>query len=116
MIELEAARDIASWICLIAGGFLGVTGALGLFRFPDFYTRLHAASVTDTLCAGLIVLGLALQAGLSLLTVKLVLVLLILAYTSPTAAHALAKAAGHGQLKPVLRVSDEEKEAEPSKS
>lgn len=97
--------DVLSWVLLMAGGFLGVTGALGLFRFPDFYTRLHAASVTDTLCAGLIILGLVLQTGLSLFSVKLVLILLVLAYTSPTAAHALARAAQHGGLKP--RLNDE---------
>lgn len=94
--------DVLSWVLLMAGGFLGVTGALGLFRFPDFYTRLHAASVTDTLCAALIILGLVLQTGFSLFSVKLVLILLVIAYTSPTAAHALARAAQHGGLKPRL--------------
>ena len=99
---MAAALDIASWICLAIGGFLGVTGAIGLFRFPDFYTRLHAASITDTLCAEFIVLGLLLQADSAMTVFKLLLVLLIVLYTSPTAAHALAKAALHSGLKPVL--------------
>lgn len=103
MTDLSFLIDIFSWVFLLTGGFLGITGAIGLFRFPDFYTRLHAASVTDTLCAGLIVLGLVLQAGFSLMSVKLLLILLIFSYTSPTAAHALAKAAMHGGLKPLLR-------------
>lgn len=94
--------DILSWACLLAGGFLGITGAVGLFRFPDFYTRLHAASVTDTLCAGLIILGLLLQSTSAMMVIKLILVLLILAYTSPTAAHSLAKSARHGGVEPVL--------------
>ena len=94
--------DILSWVFLVAGGFLGITGALGLFRFPDFFTRLHAASVTDTLCAGLIVLGLILQSISVIMVFKLILILLIIAYTSPTAAHSLAKAALHGGLKPLL--------------
>ena len=81
-----------SWICLLTGGFLGITGAVGLFRFPDFFTRLHAASVTDTLSTLLIIIGLILQASSLIMIVKLVLVLLIITYTSPTAAHALAKA------------------------
>lgn len=102
MTDLDFLLNILSWACLFTGGFLGITGAIGLFRFPDFYTRQHAASVTDTLCAGLIVFGLMLQAGLSLMSIKLLLILLILAYTSPTAAHALAKAAMHGGLKPLL--------------
>lgn len=99
---MTEALNIASWIFLAIGGFLGITGAVGLFRFPDFYTRLHAASVTDTLCAGFIVLGLLMQADSAMMVFKLLLILLIILYTSPTAAHALAKAARHGRLKPVL--------------
>jgi multicomponent Na+:H+ antiporter subunit G len=99
---MDQILDILSWIFLVGGGFLGITGAVGLFRFPDFFTRLHAASVTDTLCAGFIVLGLLLQStGDAMMIFKLVMILLILTYTSPTAAHALAKAALHGGLKPL---------------
>ena len=98
---MSSLVDLLSWIFLLGGGFLGITGALGLFRFPDFYTRLHAASVTDTLCAGLIVLGLLLQATSAMMVFKLLLILLVLTYTSPTGAHALAKAALHGGLKPL---------------
>lgn len=98
---MSSLLDILSWVFLLGGGFLGITGAVGLFRFPDFYTRLHAASVTDTLCAGLIVMGLLMQATSAMMVFKLLLILLILAYTSPTGAHALAKAALHGGLKPL---------------
>lgn len=94
--------DILSWVLLLTGGFLGITGAVGLFRFPDFFTRLHAASVTDTLCAGLIIFGLILQGASLVITIKLILILLFFAYTSPTASHSLAKAALHGNLKPQL--------------
>ncbi|MFU8832361.1 MAG: monovalent cation/H(+) antiporter subunit G [Wenzhouxiangella sp.] len=89
----ETLVNIVSWILLLAGGAFGVIGGLGLVRFPDFYTRLHAAGVTDTLCAVLIVLGLALQSGFSILTIKLFLILLFLLFTAPTATHALARAA-----------------------
>ena len=82
-----------SWICLAAGGFFCVTGALGLVRMPDFYTRMHAASVIETLGAGLLLLGLLLQAGLTLIAVKLLMIGLLIFFTSPTATHALAKAA-----------------------
>lgn len=91
-----------SWILLVAGGFFCVTGALGLVRMPDFYTRMHGASVTDTLGAGLILLGLALQAGLTLVAVKLLMIGLLIFFTSPTATHALAKAAHARGLKPLL--------------
>ena len=103
---MSSLLDVLSWIFLLGGGFLGITGALGLFRFPDFYSRLHAASVTDTLCAGLIVSGLLLQATSAMMVFKLLLILLILAYTSPTGAHALAKAALHGGLKPLTDADD----------
>jgi len=83
----------ASWACLVAGGVFCVTGALGLVRMPDFYTRMHAASVIETLGAGLILLGLLLQAGLTLIAAKLLMIGLLIFFTSPTATHALAKAA-----------------------
>ena len=99
---MELFLDILSWICIIAGSFFGITGGVGLFRFPDFYTRMHAASITDTLCAGLIVLGLMLQSTSEMMIFKLLLVLFLLAYTSPTAVHALAKTARQEKLDPVL--------------
>ena len=57
--------DLLSWLCLLAGGAFCVIGATGMIRMPDFYTRVHAASVIETLGAGLILLGLLLQAGIN---------------------------------------------------
>ncbi len=94
--------DALSWILLVSGGLVGVAGAVGMHRFPDFYSRLHAAGITDTLCAMLILLGLGLQAGLSLAAFKLALIFVFLFFTSPTASHALANAAMHSGLKPKL--------------
>lgn len=94
--------DWLSWGCLLAGGFFGIVGGIGLLRFPDFFTRLHAAGVTDTLGATLILSGLMLQTESGLVTVKLLLILAFAFFTSPTATHALAKAALHGKLKPLL--------------
>ena len=94
--------DSLSWVLLIAGGLLGIVGAVGMHRFPDFYSRQHAAGITDTLCAMLILLGLGLQAGLTLAAFKLALIFLFLFFTSPTASHALANAAMHGGIKPIL--------------
>jgi multicomponent Na+:H+ antiporter subunit G len=73
-----------------------------MHRFPDFFTRLHAAGIADTLCALLILLGLALQAGFTLVSLKLFLIFVFLFFTSPAATHALANAALHGGLKPKL--------------
>ncbi len=105
---MDILIDTISWICIILGSFLGITGALGLFRFPDFYTRLHAASITDTLCVGLIMSGLVLQSQSVLMILKLLLIVFIMAYTGPTAVHALAKSARREKIEPFL--SEEEGE------
>ena len=94
--------DALSWAALMAGGFFCMVGALGLVRMPDFYTRMHGASVTDTLGAGLVLTGLALQAGLTLVTAKLAIVALLIFFTSPAASHALARAAFVRGVKPLL--------------
>ncbi len=99
--------DIVSWLFIVAGGFFCVVGALGLLRMPDFFTRMHAASVTDTLGAGLLLVGLMLQAGLTLVTVKLGFLAALILFTSPTATHALAKAAMVRGLQPLLAQGDE---------
>lgn len=92
--------DIASWALLMTGAALVVVSALGLVRMPGFYTRLHAAGVTDTLGADLILTGLMLQAGFSLVTVKLFLIGAFLFFTGPTATHAIANAAFVAGLRP----------------
>ena len=101
-MTLDLILHILSWILLATGGFLGITGALGLFRFPDVYTRMHAASVTDTLCTILVVLGLALQGGINIMLFKMLLLLFILSYTGPTASHVLAKSTRQLGIKPIL--------------
>jgi len=94
--------DAVSWVLLLAGGFFCIVGGIGLVRMPDFYTRMHAASVTETLGAGLMLLGMMVQAGLSLVTAKLVIVGLLIFFTSPAATHALAKAAMTRGVVPLL--------------
>jgi multicomponent Na+:H+ antiporter subunit G len=90
---IEVLREIGVWFFLVTGSVFCVIGGIGMIRMPDFYTRSHAASITDTLGATLILVGLALHSGLNLVTVKLLFVLFLLYVTSPTAAHALVKAA-----------------------
>ena len=107
---MAALIDAASWALLVSGGVFCVIGALGLIRMPDFYTRMHAASVTDTLGAALILLGLILQAGWSLVAAKLAIIGLLLFFANPAASHALAKAALARGVRPVL-----DGEAQPSK-
>jgi len=90
---MEVAREMVVWFCLIVGSCFCVIGGIGLIRMPDFYTRSHAASITDTLGATLILLGLGVHSGLNLISMKLAFVFFVLYATSPTAAHALVKAA-----------------------
>lgn len=94
--------DGLSWLFLLAGSFFLLVGGWGILRLPDFYTRLHAASIIDTLGAWCIIIGLMIQ-GPDLLTAgKLLLVLFFLYFTSPTATHALARAAQRSGLQPKL--------------
>lgn len=99
---MKATLDVMSWALLLGGGLFCIIGAIGMIRMPDFYTRVHAASVIDTLGAGLMIIGLLLQAGLTLVGAKLVMLGLLLLLTSPTATHALVRAALHRGLEPLL--------------
>lgn len=85
-------------IFLMLGIFFSLTGAIGLFKFPDFFTRVHGTSVTDTIATILIIFGLVLRTDFDLVAGKLLLILIFLLLTSPTASHALAKSARHGGL------------------
>ncbi len=85
--------DILSWIMLLCGAGFVLVGGIGILRLPDLYTRMHAASLTDTLGTLLLLSGIMLQAGLSLATIKLIAIALFLLLTGPTATYALANAA-----------------------
>ncbi len=90
---MQSAVDVLSWILLAAGGAFVFVGGLGALRLPDFYTRMHAASLTDGMGTILILVGIMLQAGWSLAAIKLIAILVCLLLTSPTASYALANAA-----------------------
>ncbi len=90
------------------GSFFVVVGAIGIWRFPDFYSRLHGAGVTDTLGAELVLLGMVFQSfvilelgAAFLVTVKLLIIGLFLFFTSPTSTHAIANAALTAGLRPL---------------
>ena len=114
---MDLIADILTLIFLGLGSFFVVAGAVGIYRFPDFYTRLHAAGMTDTLGAILMLVGLMFQAGLTLLTVKLIIIVLFLFFTSPTSTHAIANAAMIAGLRPFLtKVPDDADEDKTDKS
>ena len=109
---MDTIVNLASGLCLLLGSFLILSGGIGLLRFPDFYTRMHAAGVTDTLAATMILVGLMLQSNEILVILKLVLVLLMTVFISPVASHALAKAALHNDLMPLTDDNDKTGEKE----
>lgn len=80
------------------GVFFFLTSAVGLLRFPDFYTRMHAAGKCDTLGALLVLIGLAALQGFGLASVKILLIAVFLFATSPTATHAIARSALRNDL------------------
>lgn len=92
--------DVLSWLCIAAGLFFMIVGTIGVLRMPDVFTRLHAAGMTDTMGAGFLILGMCLQTGLTLLTLRLLFVYGFLLFTSPIATHALARAALAGKVEP----------------
>jgi multicomponent Na+:H+ antiporter subunit G len=94
--------EVLSWTFIVAGSVFVLVGGIGLIRLPDFYTRIHAAGITDTMGAWLILIGLMFSAGWTLISVKLMMLLFFLAATSPLASHALAKAAFLRGLEPLL--------------
>ena len=85
--------DILSGFCLIGGSLLCIIGGIGLLRLPDFFSRIHASGLNDTLGTPLILLGLMLQIEPSLDTVKLFFIGLFILMSNPTAAHAMIRAA-----------------------
>lgn len=93
MSALDLIRDIVAWALILSGGFFTVVGAFGIWRFRDFWARLHAASVTDSAGVLLLLAGMCVQAGFTLVTVKLIIIGIFLLITGPTATHSVANAA-----------------------
>ena len=108
---MDAVLQVASAVLLAIGAAFAVIGGIGILRLPNFFARIHGAGITDTMGAGAILLGLMLYAGASLVTVKLVMILVLLWLTGPTATHALAKAAMMSGISPE---EPRDEEVEPS--
>ena len=118
---MDIVLDILSWIFIVIGGGFCLIGGLGMIRLPDMFARMHAAGIVDTAGLMFLMLGMTFQAGLTIVTIKLLLIVLFVLYTSPVSTHALAQAALSTGEKPVLAddlpaLGEEEKEPEPSKT
>jgi multicomponent Na+:H+ antiporter subunit G len=94
--------EIVAGVLLVSGALFCIVGTIGVLRFPDLFTRMHAAGVTDTLGALLVLGGLMVLGGWSLATAKLIFILAFLWMTSPTVTHTLATAARHGRVFPLV--------------
>jgi multicomponent Na+:H+ antiporter subunit G len=99
---IAALVDLVSWVLIVAGAFFVVVGSFGLLRMPDLFTRMHAASVIDSMGAALLILGMIVQAGFGLVALKLLFILGLFFFTSPVVTHALAQAALHERTEPLL--------------
>lgn len=105
--------DALSWACLIGGAAFALIGAVGMLRLPDVFARMHASGIIDTAAAGLVLLGLGLQAPSWLVAAKLLLIFAFILYTGPTATHALARAALNGGVRPMLAEAEPARPGEP---
>ncbi len=97
---LANAQEILAWGLILSGSAFLLIGAFGIVRLPDFWARLHAASIPDSAGMILLFLGMAVHAGFGLVTVKLVIIGLFLFLTGPTSTHATANAALVSGLRP----------------
>ncbi len=95
--------SLLAYFLLSAGFFFILTGAIGIIRLPDFYSRLHAMGKCDTLGVGLMVFGLIFLEGVSFDSAKLTLIVLFVFLANPTATHALGRAAHRAGLQPWMR-------------
>lgn len=92
--------EVVAIVLLCAGAFFYLTGTVGLLRFPDFYSRMHATGKSDTLGTLLSLLGLAFYAGFSFTGVKILFIAVFIFLTSPTATHAILRAAFDSKIPP----------------
>ena len=104
---MSGSAEVVSGVFLALGSLFVVVGGIGILRLPDFFTRLHAGGLTDTLGAAFVLIGLMVVAGFTLVAAKLALILFFLLFTSPTSTHALAKAAILGGLRPWTKPKDD---------
>ena len=96
----QTMLDLLSWLCILPGAFFLIVGAVGMITLPDVFARMHGAGIIDTLGMALILIGLMFHGGLTIVTIKLVLILAFVFFTSPTTTHALARACLNGGVTP----------------
>ncbi|MDY6844377.1 MAG: monovalent cation/H(+) antiporter subunit G [Thermodesulfobacteriota bacterium] len=100
---------VISIICILFGLFFFTTATIGLLRFPDFFSRLHATGKGDTLAVFLCLLGLSFYHGFTITSFKIVFIAVFMFLAQPTATHAISRAAFRCGLKPWMKNEKEGK-------
>ena len=90
---MAAVADVIAGLCVLVGAFFILAAAVGMLRMPDVYTRMHAATKSGTLGSGLMLVGVAVDAGSSAVVLRALAALAFLLATAPIAAHLLGRAA-----------------------
>jgi len=103
-------QNILTVLLIVAGSFFMLVGSIGVIRLPDFFTRSHATSKSDTLGIMLIILGLMVYEGFCLNSLKLLIIFVFVAIANPVGAHALARAALSFGIKPWFKKEDKKEE------
>lgn len=107
---MDQVLEIASWILMLSGSFFVLVGALGFIRMPDVYTRMHAASIIDSLGALLLISGMLLQAPNMFVAFKLLVIAALFFFFGPVASHAIAQAALAAGVSPILTADRRDRE------
>jgi multicomponent Na+:H+ antiporter subunit G len=111
MAPLVVVQEAAAVILMVGGVAFMLIGSIGINTLPDFYSRCHAAGKVDTLGILLLLFGMMLHEGLSLNSLKLLLIICFVLVTSPVATHALMRRAFIAGFKPwSKREADTEEE------
>lgn len=110
-IMMSEIQSIFTVLFILSGIFFLLIGSIGIIRLPDFYSRTHATSKSDTLGLMLIIAGLIIFEGLNLNSAKLLMVLIFIALANPIGSHALARAAHKTGVKPYFTETQEENQA-----
>ena len=90
---MELVFQILSVLCIVIGSVAILIGSLGLLRLPDVFSRIHAVGMIDTAGVGFLVLGMIFHSGFSNASIKLIIMGVILFFTSPISGHAVANSA-----------------------
>jgi multicomponent Na+:H+ antiporter subunit G len=101
--------NILTITLVIAGAFFMLVGSVGVIRLPDFYTRSHATSKSDTLGIMLVLGGLAIYEGFTITGIKLIIIVAFVGLANPVGAHALARAAFLLGVKPWFKGEPEQR-------